>query len=86
MGNALVRGRLLQIKGAKIDRLEHERRKSSVADSIGKHAAGEREEKARRFGQQEGLKLFGIDVADAEQPAIGKLDLKGDLVGGWPCH
>src|SRR6185312_12475753 len=51
-------GALLQVDAGEVDRLEHQRRETAVADRIGDHAACEGEQDARRFAEQEGLHLL----------------------------
>ena len=71
---------LRQIKLTKVDWFEHQRRESAIAHDIGKRAAREGEQNARRFGEQKGLKLVFGNVAKGKQARIRKFDLKCGLV------
>src|SRR3546814_3658822 len=71
----------LHEQAVEIDRFEQQRRKTPVAYGIGDDAAREGEQDARRFGEEERLKLVLGDVADPEQAGILKLDDKGGAVG-----
>ena len=61
-----------------IDRVEQQRLETTVAHDVGNDAACEREQDARRFGEEEGLKLivgdvaqkFNNDYASAEEPVF----------------
>ena len=65
---------LRHIGGAEIDRVEQQRREAEVLDGFGDDLAGEREQQARRFDQQERRqRLFG-NVAEAEQAGVAQVD------------
>src|SRR3546814_8269712 len=81
LGAALLCLELLHEQAVEIDRFEQQRRKIPVAYGIGDDAAREGEQDARRFGEEERLKLVLGDVADPEQAGILKLDDKGGAVG-----
>src|SRR5688572_32514587 len=48
----LVRG-ALHVEAGKVDRIEQQRRKAGIDGRVGNDAAGEREQDARRLGEQE---------------------------------
>src|SRR3546814_18815939 len=77
---ALLRLQLLLKQAVEVDRLEQEGREAAVAHGVGDDAAREGEQDARRFGEEEGLKLVLGNVADAEQAGMFQLDDKaGDF-------
>jgi hypothetical protein len=67
-------GKLLHVEAVEIDRFEQQRREAGIAHGIGDHAAGEGEQDARRFGIGEGVLLRLVQVAHADQAAIGQVD------------
>ena len=73
---------LLQVDAGEVDRLQHQRREAAVANLIGQHAAGEGEQDARRFAEQERIERFLRDVAEREQARIGEVDDERDLLTG----
>ena len=86
-GGALrLRLGLLEVELAEVDRLEQQRRETAVAHRIRHHAAGEREQQARRLAEHERLQLVFRNVAHAEQPGIDQLDDECGLVFGLRLH
>ena len=70
----LLRSQLLQVDAVEIDRFQQQRRETGIAHGVRNHAAGEREQDARRFGIRERVHLRFVQVAHADQPAIGQVD------------
>ena len=82
VASACCCGRALHVEAGEIDRVEQQRREAAVDRGVGDDLAGEREQEARRLGEQEGLELLGGHVPEREQAGIEQLDAEGDALVG----
>jgi hypothetical protein len=77
---------LLHVKRTKINWLKHQWLEPTITNGIGENAAGKWKDDPWPFGEQEHLHLILRDVAQAKKAGIGKLNLKGDLIGADSFH
>jgi hypothetical protein len=73
LGGCLRLGELLHIEAVKVDRFENQRRIAGIANGIGDNATREREHQARRFAEEELVRMLRFDIAQPEKCRIFQL-------------
>ena len=73
---------LRHIGGGEVDRVEQQRREAGVLRRIGDDLAGEREQQARRFDQQERRQRFVGEIAQPVEAGVAEVDQEVDALVG----
>ena len=76
----LLVGNALAVERREIDRVDEQRRETSIANAIGDDLAREREEQARALDHHDGMRRFLRDVLQTEDAGIVQFEIEQEAV------